>query len=318
MKKKNRMKNFLFIFMILSSLCAMAQGPQVVLSWMPTRDTNHIKAIRYYKYDTVTLERTLNYTENYDRHGYQTHPLTKLTYNDQGLLTRRVTLRERFSAANPMGWIDTANICDITYSPNGVIQRIKTVRYGYYHDPEDDTVVVDYELVSHQTHPAYGLQDYTFKCCYNTNSRKRVWCDTVYLRREYDDYGRLLKQYSNYEDDHENLNYHYRVDGRVDYRVCYYYESWDSLSYHYDANGLLTHMTGRLYDLDMEADVTIRCQPDGRRIEERQVWYIYEDDGLSAIGTTELHEYDSHGLLLRSRIIGSKVPYFDREIDYWE
>ena len=105
---------------------------------MPARDTNHIKTIRYYKYDTVTLERTLHYTENYDRHGYQTNPLTKLTY--------------------------------------------------------------------------------------------------------------------------------------------------------------------------------IRCQPDGRRVEERQVWHVYEQEGES----TEIHEYDSQGPLLRSRIIGSKVPYFDREIDYWE
>ena len=311
------MKNFLFIFMILSSLCAMAQGPQVVLPWMPTRDTNHIKAIRYYKYDTVTLERTLNYTENYDRHGYQTHPLTKLTYNDQGLLTRRVTLRERFSAANPMGWTDTADIWDIYYSSDGVVMRVKNEWYGYYHNPGHDTNVADYELIAHKTHPVYGLLDYTFRGSY-INNGELFECDTFYYRREYDDKGHLLRQYTNYGDNREDFTFHYRPDGRVEYRVGYYYEWWDSLYYHYDDHGVLTHMTGKEYDLGMDADVYIRCQPDGRRIEERQVWHVYMDDDEFDDGTVEVHDYDSHGLLLRSRIIGSKVPYFDREIDYWE
>lgn len=307
------MKKFSFIFVILSSLSAMAQGPSGDLPWMPARDTNHIKTIRYYKYDTVTLERTLHYTENYDRHGYQTHPLTKFTFNDQGLLTRRVGLRERFSTANPMGWIDTSDILDIYYSPDGEILRVKNEWYGYYHNPGHDTNISDYELIAHKTHPVYGLLDYTFRGCY-INNGELFECDTFYYRREYDNKGRLLRQYTNYGDTREDINCHYRPDGRVEYRVGYYYESWDSLSYHYNANGLLTHMTGKEYDLDMEADVYIRCQPDGRRIEERQVWRVYEQEGES----TEIHEYDSHGLLLRSRIIGSKVPYFDREIDYWE
>ena len=307
------MRGILLICMVFSSLVAMAQEAQVDLPWMPARDTNHIKTIRYYKYDTVTLERTLHYTENYDRHGYQTHPLTKFTYNDQGLLTRQVGLRERFSSANPMGWIDTADILDIYYSSDGEILRVKNEWYGYYHNPGHDTNKYDFELISHKTHPAYGLLEYTFRGCFISNG-ELFESDTFYYRREYDDKGRLLRQYTNYGDNREDINYHYRPDGRVEYRIGYYYESWDSLSYHYDANGVLTHMTGKLYDLDMEADVYIRCQPDGRRIEERQVWRAYEQEGES----TEIHEYDSHGLLLRSRVIGSKAPYFDREIDYWE
>lgn len=303
--------------MVFSGLVAIAQGPQVVLPWMPPRDTNHIKTIRYYKYDTVTLERTLNYTENYDRHGYQTHPLTLLTYNDQGLLTRRVGLRERFSAANPTGWIDTADKWDIYYSSDGEALRVKNEWYGYYHNPGQDTNSAEFELVAHKTHPVYGLLDYTFRGCYISNG-ELFECDTFYYRHEYDDKGHLLRQYTNYGDDRENFTFHYRPDGRVEYRIGYYYESWDSLSYHYDDNGVLTHMTGKLYDLDGEADVTIRCRPDGRRIEERQVWYIYEEEGLSTTGTTEIYEYDSHGLLIRGRTEGSKTPWYDREIDYWE
>ena len=311
------MKRILFICVFFSGLAAVAQGPQVVLPWMPARDTNHIKTIRYYKYDTVTLERTLHYTENYDRHGYQMHPLTKLTYNDQGLLTRRLTLREGFSAANPMGWIDTADIWDIYYSSDGVVLRVKNEWYGYYHNPGHDTNIADYELIAHKTHPVYGLLDYTFRGSYISNG-EIFESDTFYYRHEYDDKGHLLRQYTNYGDDREDVTFHYRPDGRVEYRVGYYYERWDSLYYHYDDQGVLTHMTGKEYDLGMEADVYIRCQPDGRRREERLVWHVYMDDDEFDDGTVEVHDYDSHGLLLRSRIIGSKVPYFDREIDYWE
>lgn len=309
------MKRITFLLLIVT--CATVMAQEVVLPWMPARDTNHIRTIRYYKYDTVTHERKLTHAENYDRHGYMTHPLTRLTYNEHGLLTQTASMREVRSQKGTVERLDTASVRNITYSPSGVIQRIKKIQYGYYHDPSADTAIVIYELLNHKSHPVYGLQDYTFKYCV-TSKGSSNYCDTVYLRREYDDKGRLLNQYSNYEEDREDFYIHYRPDGRIDNRVGIYYESWDSLSYHYDANGVLTHMTGKLYDLDMEADVIIRCQPDGRRIEERQTWYTYEEDGLSTTGTLEINEYDSHGLLIRSRTEGSKTPYYEREIDYWE
>ena len=303
----SKMRNIIFICMVFSALSATAQGPQVDLPWMPTRDTNHIKTIRYYKYDTVTLERTLNYTENYDRHGYLTSPLTQLTYNDKGQLTRRVSLEKHSNVANPMGWIDTAEVWDIRYSPDGVIQQINAV----FHE-SGLTTVYSFDLISHKSHPVYGLLDYSFNWC-RTNGED-VFCDTIYYHREFDDNGHLRRESRRYDDMSEEITYSYRADGRILNRVGYYYESRDSLSYHYDANGVLTHMTGKLYDLGMEADVFIRCQPDGRKIEERQVWHIYEDDSEF----TEIYEFDSHGLLLRSRIEGSKTPYYDCEIDYWE
>lgn len=305
------------VIFLLIAFCASAIAQEVMLPWMPARDTNHIRTIRYYKYDIVTHERKLYYTENYDQHGYMTHPLTRLTYNEQGLLTQTASMREVRSQKGTVERLDTASVCDITYSPGGVIQRIKKILYGYYHDPSADTVIVIYDLLNHKSHPAYGLLDYTFKYCI-TSGRELDYCDTVYLRREYDDKGRMLKQYSNYEDNREDLFFHYRTDGRVDYRIGYYYEWSDSLSYHYDDKGVLTHMTGRIYDLEAEADVIIRCHPDGRRIEERQTWYTYEEDGLSTTGTLEIIEYDSHGLLIRCRMEGSKTPQYECERDYWE
>ena len=305
------MKRIMLILLLAASTSAVAQ--QVVLPWMPGRDTNHIRTIRHYRYDTVTHERKLHFTDNYDRHGYYVAPHIVHTYNDQGLLTQCASTHETSSTATPMAKTDTGEVWDIRYSPDGVVQRVIYKSYGYGY--VKDTTTMIYELISHKVHPVFGWLDYTFKYGYTSSSRKDdVWYDTFYIRREYDDNGRLLRQYNNWEDSYEDISYHYRPDGRVEYRVGYYYESWDSLSYHYDANGVLTHMTGKLYDLDMEADVTIRCQPDGRRIEERQVWRAYDQEGESI----ENFDYDSHGQLLRAYIKGRKDPYIDCEIDYWE
>ena len=53
--------------------------------YMPPRDTNHIRIIREYRIDS-TGKRTLTDITEYDRHGYQTNPNIKLTYNDKGQL----------------------------------------------------------------------------------------------------------------------------------------------------------------------------------------------------------------------------------------
>lgn len=297
------MKRILFICVFFSGLAAVAQGPQVVLPWMPTRDTNHIRIVRQYGYDKVTQERKLLSTEQYDRHGYRVDANHIPTYNKQGLLTRYVELREKKSTPDD----DTASVWNVSYSPDGVIQHINVVMkdYGF-------ATVYTYDLITHKSHPVYGLLDYTFKWC-RTNG-ENVYCDTVYYRREFDDKGNLLRESRRFDDAVDYITYHYRDDGRVDYRVGEYYEFADSLAYHYDDHGVLTHKTGKLYDLGMEADVFIRCQPDGRKIEERQVWHVYEDDSES----TEINEFDSHGVFLRMFIDGRKIPDWDYEVDYWE
>lgn len=305
------MKRILFIYMVFSCLVASAQGPQVVLPGIPSRDTNHIRTVRHYKYDTVTHERTLHYTDNYDRHGYNVAPHIVHTYNEQGLLTQCVSITS--STSNPLVSIDTGEVWDISYSPDGVIQQVIYTSYGYGY--VKDTSVITYELISHRVHPVFGWLDYTFKRGYISSNRKNdVWYDTIYIRREYDANGRLLRQYNNWEDSREDITYHYHPDGRIDNRIGIYYECWDSLSYHYDVNGVLTHMTGKLYDIEGEADIFIRCQPDGRRIEERQVWRAYDQEGESI----ETLEYDTHGQLLRLYIDDRKIPDIDCEIDYWE
>ena len=151
--------------LLLATCCTTAMAQQVVLPWMPERDTNHIRTIRKYIYDTTTLERKLFHTVNYDRHGYQTSPLTRLTYNEHGLLTQRASMRKVLPQKGTAEILDTASICEITYSPDGVIQRIKNVGYGYYHDPGADTAIAVYELLTHKSHPVYGLLDY----CYDKN-----------------------------------------------------------------------------------------------------------------------------------------------------
>lgn len=308
------------IFLLFSGFVAMAQGPQVDLPWMPARDTNHIKTIRHYDYDTVTLARKLVSTWEYDRHGYWVGKLDSLTFNEQGLLTRRVALERHSNAANPIGLIDTASIWDISYSSDGVVQHIKNVFYGtdYGNGYGREKSIDTYEPISHRSHPSFGLLEYICKRCHSSNTEPE-YCDTLFFRREYDDKGHLLRQYTNYWDNLEDITYHYRPDGRMEYRVGYYYEWSDSLYYHYDDQGVLTHMTGMEYDLGMEAEIFLRCHPDGRPMEARLKWRVYDDDdGIVDDGDTEIREYDSHGLLLRYRREGLKYPDWEREIDYWE
>ena len=90
----------------------------------------------------------------------------------------------------------------------------------------------------------------------------------------------------------------------------FYYESWDTLDYHYDADGVLVSQTGKLYDLDMEADVTITFRPDGTRKERREHWINYEDPTDIS---DEIIRYDE-----RDEIVYEKGPWgiTEYEIEY--
>lgn len=308
------MKKILLICMVFSSLSAIGQKPELDVPWMPTHDTNHTKTIRYYTYDTVTMERKLTYTEHYDRHGYRHGPLDSLFYNEQELLVRRVSYVNVSSAQNPMPQPKKESEWNCSYSPDGVMQQLTSIYYGYSNDV---AWRYTYDLVTYKTHPTFGLEDFTIRYCI-VHHGVEDYCDTAYYRREYDAQGRLLQESSFYEGDFERIIYNYRPDGRLAYRIGYYYEWSDSLSYHYDANGTLTHMTGKEYDLGAEADITVRCHPDGRMIEKRCVWQVYLDEGEMDAAGTEIYDYDNHGLLLRIRIEDLPYPVFECERDYWE
>ena len=198
---------------------AVAQDPMVDLPWLPTRDTTGLRTLRVYRVDTLTGERKLAWTEDYDQHGFLADSLDKLTYDAQGHL-----LHEE---CNSTGYTDIFG--DVTY--------------------------------------------------------------------RYDASGR-----------------------RSAYRG-YYYECSDSMDYVYDAQGVLTGMKGLFYDLGMEADVVVRCRPDGTRIEAWEYWREYVDDpeGPSGFKLSDdagvYHmRYDERGALVYQKDPSGIMEY---ERVYW-
>ena len=111
---------------------------------------------------------------------------------------------------------------------------------------------------------------------------------------------------------YRDRNLFYDASGRIVASRTYYYESWDTLDYNYDANGVLVSQTGKLYDLGLEADVTITFRPDGTRKERREHWINYDDPMDIA---DEYYRYDEHDVLIYAKTPMDIIEY---EIEYWE
>ena len=137
--------------------------------------------------------------------------------------------------------------------------------------------------------------------------------DTLRFSREYAPDGRLLHEYCDDEGDgYRDCVFYYDASGRIVANRTYYYESWDTLDYNYDANGVLVSQTGKLYDLGMEADVTIIFRPDGTRRERRERWVSYEEPSDTS---DEYYRYDEHDVLVYEKAPWGITEY---EIEYWE
>ena len=276
-----------------------AQDPMVDLPWLPTRDSNGLRTIRTYKVDTLTGERKLAWTEDYDRHGFLADSLDRLTYDAQGRLTEYVRRNTTYVPDN-IPRLKESWRCHITYGADGSVQRIEDVY------PDADSAHVTYELLTHKVHPKYGLLDYSFR----RSSTYEDYIDTVFLRREYDAQGHLLHEEFNstigFEyDNGYDIRYYYDAAGR---RIAYrgnYYECADTMNYVYDEQGVLTGMSGVWYDLGMEAEVVVRCRPDGTRIEAWENWREYVDDPEGPLGfklsddaAVYYMRYDERGALI--------------------
>ena len=292
---------------------AVAQDPQVDLPWLPYRDTNGIRTIRNYKVDTLTGERTLLWTDHYDRHGFKYDSTDVLVYDSQGRLTELVQHGTIYIPDTTPQLYESWR-CKITYAPDGAVQRIENIFESY----------VKYEILSHKTHPKYGLLDYTFRRTLNF-SDDHVEVDTVFFRREYDAQGHLLHEEKNgtdFTDIFSDIIYRYDASGRRIARRGYYYEFSDTLDYQYDAQGVLTGMKGTYYSLDMEAEVVIRCRPDGTPIESWEYWRQYVEDPVShewfkLSDDFEVYytRYDSRGNTVYQKDPSGIREY---EIEYWE
>lgn len=290
----------LFVTMVAS---AMGQGPLPELPCFPRRNNENIKVIRSFSVDTLTGARELVHTELYDRHGYSTDSAYRNVYDNRGRLVLHETYSWVSTSANPMPHREVSSRCSIEYAADGVVQHVKREDFGKYHEG-----VCEYHLYSHKVHPRFGLTE----CVYVINWGQE-YSDTLRYLYEYDSAGRMLHEYC----DDEGAGYRdrklfYDALGRIVASRTYYYESWDTLDYNYDANGVLVSQTGKMYDLDLEADVTITFRPDGTRKERRDHWVSYEDPSDTS---DEYCRYDEHDVLVYEKGLWGVAEY---EIEYWE
>lgn len=285
----------LFVAMVLP---VMGQGALMDLPYFPSHTTKHIKVIRAYSVDTLTGARMLKHTEYYDRHGYSADTAYRNVYDDQGRLVLHETYQWVSSSANPMPRRELMSRCSIEYAADGIVQHVKTESFSKYYEG-----VEEFHLLSHKVHPRFGLTE----CVYLGGS------DTLRFLREYDADGRLLHEFCDDEGaGYRDCVFYYDASGRIVASRTYYYESWDTLDYNYDEGGVLVSQTGKLYDLDMEADVTVTFRPDGTRKERREHWIIYEEPTDTS---EECCRYDEHDVLVYEKGPWGVTEY---EIEYWE
>ena len=285
----------MFVAMFLS---VKGQNPLFELSYFPSHTTKHIRVIRTFSVDTLTGVWKLKHTEHYDRHGYCVDSAYNNVYDAQGRLVLHETYQWVSTSANPTPRRELSSRCSFEYTADGIVQHIRNESFDKYYEG-----VAEYHLLSRKLHPCFGLTE----CVYLGGT------DTLRFLREYASDGRLLHEYCNDEGSgYRDRNLFYDASGRIVASRTYYYESWDTLDYHYDADGVLVSQTGKLYDLDMEADVTITFRPDGTRKERREHWINYEDPTDIS---DEIIRYDE-----RDEIVYEKGPWgiTEYEIEYWE
>lgn len=292
-----RKAGILLLFVTLA-VSAMGQGPLLELSYFSSHTDKHIKVIRTYSVDTLTGARTLKRTEHYDRHGYSSDSAYRNVYDDQGRLVLQEIYNRVSTAAHPMPRRELTSRCSIEYAADGIVQHVKTESFGKYYEGVDE-----FHLLSHKVHPRFGLTE----CVYLGGG------DTLRFLREYDADGRLLHEFCDDEGaGYRDRVFYYDASGRIVASRTYYYESWDTLDYNYDVGGVLVSQTGKLYDLDMEADVTVTFRPDGTRLECRERWIDYEDPSDIS---DEYCRYDEHDVLVYEKGPWGVTEY---EIEYWE
>ena len=290
----------LFVAMVLP---AMGQWALMDLPYFPTHTAKPIKVIRAYSIDTLSGARMLKHTECYDRHGYSADTAYRNVYDDQGRLVLHETYQWVSSSANPMPRRELMSRCSFEYAADGIVQHVKREGFGKYHEG-----VSEYHLYSHKVHPRFGLTE----CVYVIDWGKE-YSDTLRYLCEYDSAGRMMHEYCNDEGSgYRDRNLFYDAMGRIVASRTYYYESWDTLDYNYDANGVLVSQTGKMYDLDLEADVTITFRPDGTRKERREHWINYDDPMDIA---DEYYRYDEHDVLIYEKTPMGIIEY---EVEYWE
>lgn len=294
-------KNCLILTFLATALSAVGQNLQAELPFLPHRDTNHIRTIRLYSVNEQTGERKQGYTVYYDRRGYPADTNTRNVFDSQGRLTLQEAYKWVSSTANPMPRRVVERRDSIAYAVDGTVKYYKSEHFD-----KDYNSWVEYLFHSRTTHPRYGLTDLVYLSKWHND-----WIDTIRFRREYDSEGHLMREHYDTEEGYER-RFFYDASGRLAASRTIYYESWDTLNYNYDSRGKLVTQTGKLYDIDFEADVTVSFRPDGTVRERREHWISYEDPTFSE---DDLYRYDHRGVLIYEKTATGIKEY---EIEYWE
>ena len=295
------------LWMFAFALSTMGQDN---LPWLPNRDTNHIRTLRTYLIDSSTGKRRLIKQEEFDQHGYETCPNITLTYDELGRLTRRVELTKVTSVSTGEVRMDTVEVYDIQYSPDGKVNTCTLVQaQGEY------ATIITYRLVPTEKNPCCIEQTY-----YHTRNFTRhteVYSDTVRWRRCYDEEGRIVSEETDdyYLEDLDYCNVYYTYDRLGRKATCRrdYYEYSESLSYHYDLEGNLYGMTGKGWDATMECDIVVRFRPNGTQAESWNHWRdVLEPD----VADENVHRrYDERGVMIYYK--DNRLQY-ECEVEYWE
>ena len=295
----------LFVSVVVLALGSSAQN------WMPMRDTNHIRILRSYLIDSTTGERSLLKHEEYDRQGYLTGENISLTYNERGQLIRRVEVQKTDPDRTGTVRMDTVEMYDIHYSPDGKVDFCTWVQsQGEY------AMVNTYRLIPLKEKP--GCKDLAYLHSWHFTRQDTVfYWDTVIWRHCYDGQGRLVSDeqgdYGGRDIDYSNSYYTYDSLGRVSTCVSRSYEYEDSLTYHYDRDGHLTGMTGKGYDVTLECDIVIHCRPDGTYSESWMHWRDVTDTDVAE--EVVYSRYDERGVMIYYK--DNRLNY-EFEIEYWE
>jgi hypothetical protein len=329
------------IITILLSLSALACAAQtswvgVDLPWMPERRAGGMRRmVQYIPSDSVIGAREVVRTAVYDRHGYETGPMIDLEYDTLGRLIRRQEKEEREVAG--VKFVDTVRIQTLSYSPEGLVSRYSDMslhRIGNrWYTSMIDTHINTYQLTGMSLQAGLGVTRCTYRRIHQWRPASYFGFNqgregdvpysmeaTCRCERVFDEQGRLVKEVS--EDCDEGLHSYdrefvYDEQGRIVQEYRNTYEGLDTLFYRYNILGQLIGMDGVGYSEDMKVDIHIRCQTDGKPLEETTTWWNLEEEGdpegyPQAILRTY---YNKQGDVVRTAYPGE--PVYEYEYEYW-
>ena len=319
-------KLFLFVVLVGAGWAAVAQMQEVndCLRFLPTRVTNHVRAVREYEPSTTVMgARKLMRTTYYDRHGYEEADNIEHAYDSLGRLVQLVWQERRLdNDSQAMVWA-TMSVEQLEYTPDGLVSLDRSVTYDRVGAAVDITVTT-HRLIHLVSITGLGVTecDYAFAEVSTAVGEDDTLTDTCRFRREFDAQGRLVRQ--SYVDDvgsrgldNYEVRYAYDAQGRIQYEKNSFYGGSDSLGYRYSALGGVVEKSGKEWAQGFETDIFISCRPDGSPLESTHISYPQEwDYGENPEQRSITRKwYNALGFVIREEGSEGTREY---DVEYWE